>query len=210
MISQEPGLSEILNDELAFNTLYTPLIQSKASRHWTPLDVAKCAAEFLVPENDVRVLDIGSGVGKFCLAAAKYKPYGLFYGVEQREQLVDQANDCAKKLDVNNVLFIHGNFTQLDFRHFDHFYFFNSFYENLKGTEKIDYTIEHSLALYNYYNRYLYKQLKEKPNGTRIATYHSLEDEIPPCYYVVKTEFGGLLKFWIKVENKNSESEYNV
>ncbi|MGZ5245479.1 MAG: methyltransferase, partial [Flavitalea sp.] len=98
-----------------------------------------------------------------------------------------------------NVSFIHGNFTQLDFRQFDSFYFFNSFYENLKGTDKIDSSIEYSLSLFNYYNNYLYKELEQKPNGTRIATYHSLEDEIPPSYYVVKTELNGSLKFWVKV-----------
>ena len=84
MLLQEQGIGKILNDDAAFNTLYSPRIQAKASRHWTPLDVAKCAAEFLVPVNDVHVLDIGSGVGKFCLAAAKHKPNGLFYGVSSR------------------------------------------------------------------------------------------------------------------------------
>jgi hypothetical protein len=199
MMLQEQEIDDIFSDDVVFNKLYPPRIQSKASQHWTPIDVAKCAADFLVPEDDVHVLDIGSGVGKFCLVAARHKPNGLFYGIEQRKDLVDYSIDCSKKLDVPNTFFIHGNFTQLDFRQFDHFYFFNSFYENLKGTGKIDYTIEHSLSLYNYYAHYLYRQLEEKPNGTRIATYHSLQDEIPPCYYVVKTEFDGLLKFWVKV-----------
>jgi hypothetical protein len=87
---------------------------------------------------------------------------------------------------------------KIDLGQFDHFYFFNSFYENLDGTDKIDNTIEHSVSLYNYYNRYLYKQLEQRRTGTRIATFHSMEEEIPPCYYVVKTEFEGLLKFWVK------------
>jgi len=32
-------------------------------------------------------LDIGSGVGKFCLAGAYYKPSASFFGVEQRKDL---------------------------------------------------------------------------------------------------------------------------
>jgi SAM-dependent methyltransferase len=199
MILQQQGFSNIFSDDETFDKLYPRRIQAKANRHWTPLEIARCAAEFLVQSDNTHVLDIGSGVGKFCLAAAQHRPNGLFYGVEQRKDLVDYANNCGSKLNLHNVSFIHGNFTQLDFRQFDHFYFFNSFYENLKGTEKIDYSIEHSLALFNYYNRFLYKQLEEKSNGTRIVTYHSLEDEIPPCYYVVKSKFDGLLKFWIKV-----------
>ena len=87
----------------------------------------------------------------------------------------------------------------LDLRNYDHFYFYNSFYENLVGTDKIDDSIDYTSGLYNYYNRYLYKQLEQKPTGTRLATYHSLEDEIPPSYLVVGSEFDNLLKFWIKV-----------
>jgi len=201
MLTQQIRLETFFNDDLLFNQLFPKNIQTKAARHWTPLQVAKTAAEFLAPhtDSDVHVLDIGSGIGKFCLTAAYHQPKAVFYGVEQRKDLVDYALNVGSRFSIYNVSFIHGNFTQLDFRQFDSFYFFNSFYENLKGTEKIDYTIEHSLSLYNYYNRYLYKELEQKPNGTRIATFHSLQDEIPPCYYVVKTEFNGLLKFWVKV-----------
>ena len=104
-----------------------------------------------------------------------------------------------KTLLLENVSFFHGNFTMLDFRNYDHFYFYNSFYENLIGTDKIDNSILYTNELYNYYNRYLYKQLEQKPIGTKIATFHSLEDEIPPCYRAEVSEFDKLLKFWIKV-----------
>lgn len=182
-----------------FDRRYPVNIREKSVRHWTPLKVAHLAADFLAPKKGARVLDIGSGVGKFCMAAAARKPEALFYGVEQRKDLQAHAVDVSRKLNLGNVSFIHGNFTQLDFRAFDHFYFFNSFYENLSGTDKIDDKVEYSASLYHYYNRYLYKLLEPLPEGTRIATYHSLEDEIPPCYYVVKTEMDGLLKLWIKV-----------
>ena len=199
MLVKQQGVNRFFRDDAVFNSLYPLRIQVKAVPHWTPVEVAECASIFLAPENNVHVLDIGSGVGKFCLAAAHRKPNAEFYGVEQRRDLVEFATRCSDRLNICNVSFIHGNFTQLDFRQFDHFYFFNSFYENLSGTDKIDYKIEHSLSLYNYYNRYLYTQLDQRPSGTRLATYHSLEDEIPPSYHLVKTEFNGLLKFWIRV-----------
>ena len=199
MLVKQQGIDRFFSDDAVFNSMYPVRIQAKAVPHWTPLEVAECAGAFLAPENNVHVLDIGSGVGKFCLAAARYKPGAIFYGVEQRKDLVELASRCSNRLHIYNVSFIHGNFTQLDFRQFDHFYFFNSFYENLSGTDKIDHTIEHSLSLYNYYNRYLYTELQQRPPGTRLATYHSLEDEIPPSYYLLRTEFNGSLKFWIKV-----------
>lgn len=195
---QKKITSPFENDE-TFNKLYPLRIRSKAASHWTPLEIVKHATEFLAPEKNVHVLDIGSGAGKFCLAAAHHRPEALFYGVEQRKELVEYALASGKKLDLHNVCFIHGNFTQLDFRQFDHFYFFNSFYENLEGADKIDDTLEYSLSLYNYYNSYLFKELEQKPKGTRIVTYHSLEGEIPPGYYTVKTYMDGLLKCWIKV-----------
>lgn len=185
-------------DDEAFHELYPLPIQKLADKHWTPLRVAECVAEFLIPEDGAKVLDIGSGVGKFCLAASHYKPNGLFYGIEQRKDLLDNAVEAGYKLELDNITFLHGNFTQLDFSEFNHFYFYNSFYENIEGTEKIDYTIQHSLSLYNYYNLYLFNQLKKLPVGTRVATYHTWEDQMPPGYYIVKTQFDKLLKFWIK------------
>jgi len=182
-----------------FDQLYPLPVQSLTRRHWTPLGIARKAADFLAAENDVRILDIGSGVGKFCLGAAYYRPKALYYGVEQRKSLIHHAETAKEVLGIKNVLFSYGNFTQLDFRNYDHFYFFNSFYENLTGTDKIDDSIDYSGELYNYYNRYLYKQLEQMPPGTRLATYHSLEDEVPPAYHVIKSDLDDILKFWIKI-----------
>ena len=199
VLQKEQSLNLVFNDDKTFNKLYPLNIQQKAAKHWTRLEVAKAAADFLAPHKDAHVLDIGSGVGKFCIAAAHHKPKAVFYGVEQRKDLVQHAINCSSQVGVYNVSFIHGNFTQLDLRQFNSFYFYNSFYENIVFADKIDDRIEYSSSLFNYYNRYLYKQLEQMPTGTRIATFHSLEEEIPPAYSVVKTGFEGLLKFWIKV-----------
>lgn len=182
-----------------FNLLYPLPIQVLATKHWTPLSIARKAASFLAAENKARILDVGSGAGKFCLAAAHYKPMAFYFGVEQRKTLIKHAENANEKLRLENVSFIHGNFTQLDFRKYDHFYFYNAFYENLAGSDKIDETIAYSGELYNYYNRYLYRQLDQKPAGTRLASFHSIEDEIPQDYHVVGSEMDNLLKFWIKV-----------
>ena len=187
------------NTDEQFNELYPASIRLLAHRHWTPLHVARKAARFLAVENNSRILDIGSGVGKFCLAAAHYRPTSFYYGVEQRKSLVRHAGTAKEILGLSNVAFVHGNFTQLNFRKYDHFYFYNSFYENLSGTDKIDENIDYSGELYNYYNRYLYKQLEQKPAGTRLATFHSMEDEVPRGFHTVGSEMDNLLKFWIKV-----------
>ena len=186
------------NSDAEFNQVYPQEIQRLAKRHWTPLEIAQKSAAFLATENNVRVLDIGSGAGKFCLAAAYYKPMSSFTGVEQRKNLVNIAESARQMLQLENASFINANFTQVDFTKYDHFYFYNAFYEDLACTDKIDSCIEYSRELYNYYNMYLYKLLQQTPSGTKLAAYHSLEDEMPAGFQVVKTEMDSLLKFWIK------------
>ena len=179
--------------------IYPESIQLLARRHWTPLHIAQMVVEFLTPTKSAKVLDIGSGVGKFCLAGAYYKPTASFFGVEQRRDLTDHAEFAKAMLGLKNAYFINSNFTQLDFKQYDHFYFYNSFYENLVDTDKIDESISYSRELYNLYNRFLYKKLDEMPPGTRLATFHYLEDKIPLSYHIVETNSDCLLKFWVKI-----------
>ncbi len=185
--------------DLNFNSLYPEAIQEAAEKHWTRIEVIKKASAFLATSADKTVLDIGSGAGKFCLVAAHEHPLTRFYGIEQRRNLVDLSNDLAKKFELDNALFICDNICNIDFKKYDHFYFYNSFYENVPGTQKIDHAIKYSEELYNFYNRYLYKQLDKKQSGTRLVTYHSFGSEIPPGYEIVHTDYNDFLKFWIKV-----------
>ena len=194
-----PGKEDLFTSDEVFNSIYPPYIQAAAKKHWTRLEVARKSAKFLAISPDVKILDIGSGSGKFCFAAAHYHPNVQFYGVEQREELVSLCNDLKKQLDITNVTFIHKNITDMTLEEYDNFYFYNSFYENLDGTQKIDYSVQYSEKLYNYYNLCLYKMLDKKPSGTRIATYHSLGNEIPPEYEVVHSDYDEFLKFWIKI-----------
>jgi SAM-dependent methyltransferase len=192
-------LENWFSNDAAFHQLYPEPIRSLARLHWSPLYIIRKVVSFLTPNDTVKVLDIGSGVGKFCLAAAFYKPSGSFFGVEQRKALVGYAESAQQQLGITNAGFIHGNFTQLHLNDFDHFYFYNAFFENLAGTEKIDNEIVYSNELYNYYSIYLYNQLTKMPAGTRIATYCSWGDEIPPGYQLAEAHFDNLLKCWIKM-----------
>ena len=120
-------ISDWFKSEHQFNQLYPNQIQELSAQHWTPLNIAKKAADFLSAEKNTRVLDIGSGVGKFCLAAAYFQPNTNFFGVEQRANLVEHAESAKHILGLENVSFLNQNFTSIDFNLYDHFYFFNSF-----------------------------------------------------------------------------------
>ena len=191
---------QIFEDDQSFCQLYPQYIQQLDKVHWSPLAVIKRAAEFLVQGKNTNVLDIGSGVGKFCLTGAFYQPAGFFWGVEQRQDLVDLSLITKEKLCCTNAEFFHKNFTQVNFKNFDAFFFYNSFFENVPGSERIDDSLAYSLDLYLYYSRYLYKQLKELPVGTKLATYCSWGEEIPEEFEVVEAQVDNLLKFWRKKE----------
>lgn len=188
----------LFSTDTRFHGVYPAPIQSLARLHWTPLHIARLASRFLASHDGARVLDVGSGVGKFCLAGAHFQPRAQFFGIEQRKHLVDHAETARSFLGLPNSCFIHGNLTELDFKQFDHFYFFNSFYENLNDTIKIDDSIPCTPRLYNYYSRTLYKKLDEMPAGTRVATYHVLE-KMPRGYLVVEEDSGIYLTFWMKI-----------
>lgn len=196
--SLSPGADKWFGSESQFHLLYPAALHSLARNHWTPLLVAQKAANFLAAENGARILDIGSGIGKFCLAAAYYKPNAFFYGIEQRKDLVDYAEAARQVVGLQNVSFIHGNVTKIDFKNYDHFYFYNSFYENLVTAEKIDNSVTYSIELYNQYRSFLYKQLEKKPSGTRVATYHGMDDTMPPDYLEGGNDMNSLLKYWVK------------
>lgn len=199
VVKDKKELDSWFSSDVQLHHLYPRPIQLLANKHWTPLRIANLATQFLVPHEGVKVLDIGSGVGKFCLAGGYYKPGASFFGVEQRNHLVEHAETARRILGLKNVHFFAMNLTQLDLKQFDHFYFYNSFYENLLDTEKIDDSITCSPNLYNYYNHVLYKKLKEMPTGTRVAAYHCLESQGPPGYQLVEEFEGCWLKYWMKL-----------
>lgn len=191
------AISPFINDQ-HFDNLYSNRMQELSGKHWTPVQVAINAAGFLAEQPGSRILDIGSGIGKFCLVAGQSQPGSHFYGVEQRRELISVSDRAKRLTGIENVTFIHANFTQIDLNKFDHFYFYNSFYENLVEDEyHIDESIDYSLSLYEYYTHYLFKALEKKPRGTKLATYHGFREVVPSGYRQVDTVYNSL-RCWIK------------
>lgn len=181
----------------AFNALYPAHIKRLSASQWTPVAIAKMAADYLANKPNKRVLDIGSGAGKFCLIGAA-TTNGRFYGVEQRKPLVVLSKKIAAKHHIENVEFIHSNITQISFTEYDSFYFYNSFFENISTLNPIDNSIPVAKSLYYLYSDYVKTQLEKVPLGTRLVTYYSLWDEIPESFDLEYTALCGILNFWIK------------
>lgn len=196
--ANHPIADRAFSSDANFHELYPGSVKPLSQNHWTPLSVARKAALFLAAAPGSRILDIGSGIGKFCLAAAYYRPHCFYTGIEQRADLNGYAEKARKTLGFDNVSFLHGNFTSLDFRHYDHFYFYNSFFENIATAEKIDQQVTYSIELFNLYNASLYRQLAKMPSGTRVATFYGNESIMPPGYHIGGSDVNELLKFWVR------------
>jgi hypothetical protein len=195
---QQPINFSIFRTDTDFDWLYPEHFQLLSSKHWTPLAIARKAAELLA-EPGTKVLDIGSGIGKFCLTGAFFKPETAFIGVEQRHELYHYATVAQSYTQLKNVKFIHANMTQIDFKDFDHFYFYNAFHENIDRENAIDDTIETSQSLYTYYTSYLLAALKQTKPGTRLVIYQGLDQIDQAGFNLAWTSQNGLLCLWIKV-----------
>lgn len=197
MIFEYLKLNLNIKDE-EFDVIYPHHIRKLTSTHWTPLLVAKIAAEYLAFKPGIKVLDIGSGVGKFCMAGSAHTG-GYFVGVEQRESLYKLSASLSKSYKLNNVEFIHSNIIDIKFDEYQSFYFFNPFYEYLDPSSDTDYSVQSDQNLYLAYSEYVRAQLALMPKGTRIATYWESTSIIPEHYDLQFSRIGGLLNMWEKI-----------
>ena len=159
--------------------------------------IALQAAKFLAKQPTDRILDVGSGSGKFCLAASMFSE-AHFYGVEMRKTLITLSNRIKSKHRLKNAHFIHGDFSSVDFSRFDGIYFFNSFHEFYDPSCILDETSHVSVETYQRFHELLRAKLNECRPGTRLVTYYTFKNKIPSSFRFIKANKSGLLKFYMK------------
>ena len=194
--------------DFRFDQIYPVEMRNFSEIHWTPVEVAIRAAELLVDHDGTRVLDVGSGCGKFCTVAALSCP-GQFIGVEQRPRLVEIARKTVNELNVRNAVFIQNNMTELDWSFFDGLYLFNPFYEHKVESIRIDTTLSYSQDKFARYVEIVKSKLKLVRAGTKVVTYHGFGGDIPFGYQCLKREPAGTsyLELWIKMNLPQSTSK---
>ena len=172
-------------------------LQNRSRRFFTPLSIAQMATDWLTEDGKKRILDIGAGVGKFCIAGAAYSD-SYFCGIEHRPSLAKIANELILKFNIPNAVVQNGDITEIDFENFDAFYLYNPFFENLMPDLRLNNEIELSSSLYLYYFNYTERQLSKVRPGTRLVTYHGNNFEVPSSFKKIKENADGMLKLWIK------------
>jgi SAM-dependent methyltransferase len=189
---------EVLKMTEEFIDAFYPIkIQKLARTHWTPVEIALKASKFLTEGGRSKVLDLGSGSGKFCLVAA-LSSSAKIVGVERRENLVQLSRKISKNLALENLNFIHADLIDMDFSLYDSFYFFNSFEELINSHDKLDKDQELDEKAHQEYVLMLSEKFDQAPAGSRVVTYCGECSEIPGSYRLVKSESKGKLNYWEK------------
>jgi SAM-dependent methyltransferase len=188
-------------EDVEFDRVYPHAIRAISRRHWTPVAVARRAAQLLQRAGARRVLDVGSGVGKFVLVAAATAPEVTFVGVEHRARLVEIARTAQVRLRLPNASFVCGEASEVPWCDFDGLYFFNPFIENLFADgDRIDLALEMTEARFDRDVQRTEAALRASPVGTAVVTYHGMGARIPGCYEPVRSERAGsdFLRLWVK------------
>ena len=190
---------DVVSDE-QFDACLNSFTKRHSATHYTPCEVALHATQFLCAEagEGHRILDVGAGVGKFCLIGAALMEDVHFFGIEQRRSLCTVADELVDQSGLNNVSLLCGNAMILNFSDYTGFYLYNPFYEHLEPFSAIDESIDLDADYYEIYCGYVRKQLKALPKGTRVVTYYGGGEEIPMNYDLVKQAFNNDLKCWQK------------
>lgn len=184
-------------DDMAFDRIYPDAVREKSAIHWTPIAIALRAIEFLIRTSDTRVLDIGSGPGKFSLVGALTTP-AHFSGIEQRPYLAELARKRMAQAGLSNATSIEGDVLNLDFSRFDAFYLFNPFGVDVGEAPAIDDSIPISERRYERCIDHVAHQLSRARDGTRVATYWGICNELPASYRIVEDSGVEPLRLWEK------------
>jgi hypothetical protein len=189
-----------LDDEL-FDQHLPHYVRERSRQFWTPVAVAARAAASLSEHGARRILDVGSGPGKFCVVGGCLLPELDFHGIEQRPRLVRLGIRLARHFGARNVHLSTGDATLVSPGGYDGFYFFNPFAENVFDQgERFDNQV--SLSSKRYGEELLRAEalLARARVGTVVVTYHGLGGGIPSSYELVAEERAGSdwLRTWVR------------
>jgi predicted RNA methylase len=181
-----------------FDMVFPYRIRKLSKRHFTPFNVANVVSEWLNEYKEPKsILDLGCGVGKFCFIIGSFTHHHI-HGVDYREEYIDLCKKLNSKYKFKNIQFLNKNITEMDFKNYNVFYFFNSFLEQIDDTAMLDDNYERSSLIYGIYETFLRNELSKLPAGTIVITYHAHSDQIPRGYEVAKYAFDCKLLMWIK------------
>ncbi len=169
---------------------------------WTPLVVAARAAAWFTELGVASVVDIGSGAGKFCVAAALGTDC-QFTGLEHRARLVAAAGRLARQFHVDDrVRFIECLLEIGGVPAADAYYLYNPFGENRFGPEgHLDDEVELGEDRYLRDIAAVEDLLRGARVGTYVVTYNGFGGQVPEGYAQIRVDrtLPNMLRMWQKL-----------
>ncbi|HKU39072.1 MAG TPA: class I SAM-dependent methyltransferase [Polyangiales bacterium] len=144
-------------------------------------------AKWLDEQGARSVVDVGSGVGKFCVAAALCGSFECI-GIEQRPRLVSVARHLAQRFDVaDRVRFVQS--AAATWPRADAYYLYNPFGENVcTRANQLDATVELTAERYRREVEATEQAFAAAPVGTLVVTYNGFGGRMPDSYREVAVD----------------------
>jgi hypothetical protein len=194
-----------------FDALLGMFARARSGAFWTPASVVAQATTHLGRLGAKHVLDVGAGVGKFCLLGAQQLKGTRFHGIDRRAPLVAEADALRRKLGLERVSFTAGDALAVSWSPYDAFYFFNPFSEHLvPETERLDDAVELSRERFAVEAARIEVALRLLPPGRVLVTYHGLAGPIPSGYDLLVEEPAatGRLRVWRRAARRDGPFVY--
>jgi len=186
----------------AFDSLLPDDIRSASSEYWTPLAVALRAAQWLDELEVQRVVDIGAGPGKFCVAVALASRCQLI-GLEHRPRLVGIAQALAREFELDDrASFLLGSLQAGSLPAAGAYYLYNPFGENLHGPGGfLADDVELGCDRYALDIGSAQQAFRNAPRGTLVLTYNGFGGCMPASYEPLRVDrdLPCVLRLWRKV-----------
>jgi SAM-dependent methyltransferase len=183
----------------AFDRFLADPLRVLSPQYWSPLAVARRAAEWFDAARVRTVVDIGSGAGKFCVAGALFGRCD-FVGLEERRFLVESARSLARLFDLTDrVQFVHGSLGDVPAPAAEAYYFYNPFgdysFEVGPIAKRRPADVEERQARDVAAAEDL---LHAAPAGTWVLTLNGFGGRLPKDYTLIRTdwELPGSLRLW--------------
>lgn len=184
-------LKKVLPDDSradrVFDRFLPPQYQEVSARHWSSAGIARRVAQWLEKGHPgKKIIDIGSGVGKFCVLLGLQSRLQIF-GIEQRKMLHDVSLRLKETAALDQVTFLHGNMLDISWQTYDIYYFYNPFQEHIvnNGWSRIDHDLPFSSGLYGKYIDEIFRQLVWAEKGKVLITYHGYGGVVPSTWNIV-------------------------
>ena len=189
-------------DDTSFDRFLPRDLREVSEHYWTPLPVVKRAAEWLAELRIRTVVDIGSGAGKFCVAAALLTD-ARFIGLEHRRSLVESARSLARAFGVSHrVTFVHGALGAVATPRADTYYLYNPFADYWFNSSRDDTDREVTFDSVRREDDIaaVERLIRRSTVGTTVLTYNSFGGRMPECCDLLHLEWAlpGPLRLWRK------------